>query len=147
MCRPTLCGADAYTCALTYRALPAKVLVVRAGLASGGGWARLTPTIGRHEDENQMNYKTEIHPAKNLSSERRSELAQWFEEEFGHIPFQWASPSWYVLALSDSTLIGRLGIIERKASVNGKLLEVAGVSGVITRSEIKGNGVLEIGKK
>lgn len=91
--------------------------------------------VRRHEDENQMSCKTEIHPAKNLSSERRSELAQWFEEEFGHIPFQWTSPNWYVLALSDSTLIGRLGIIERKASVNGKLLEVAEISGVITHSE------------
>ncbi len=88
-----------------------------------------------------MSYKTEIHQSKDLSSERRSELEQWFEKEFGHIPFQWTSPSWYVLALSDSTLIGRLGIIERKASVNGKLLEVAGVSGVITRSEWRRRGV------
>jgi len=41
----TLCGADVHPCALNYRGLPAKVLVIQAGLARGGGWARLTPTV------------------------------------------------------------------------------------------------------
>ena len=88
-----------------------------------------------------MNYKIEIHPAKNLSSERSSELSRWFDKEFGKIPFQWTEPDWYVLALSDSTLIGRVGIIERKVSINGYLLEIAGISGVITGVEWRGLGV------
>jgi hypothetical protein len=41
----TLCGADAHPCALHHCALPAKVSAIQAGLASGGGWARLTPTV------------------------------------------------------------------------------------------------------
>jgi len=47
--RPTWRGADAHPCAFNYRALPAQVSVIQAGLASGGGWARLTPTVSRAE--------------------------------------------------------------------------------------------------
>jgi len=88
-----------------------------------------------------MNHKIEIHPAKNLSLERRSELLRWFDKEFGNIPFQWAEPAWYVLVLSDSTLIGRVGIVERKVSINGYFLDIAGISGVITGVEWRGLGV------
>ena len=69
-----------------------------------------------------MNHRIEIHPAKKLSSARSLELSGWFDKEFGQIPFQWAEPAWYVLALSDSTLIGRVGIVERKVSIDGYLL-------------------------
>ena len=88
-----------------------------------------------------MNLKIEIHSTKNLSSERSLELASWFDKEFGKIPFQWADPDWYVLALSDTKLIGRVGIVERKVSVNGCLFEIAGISGVITDVEWRGSGV------
>jgi GNAT superfamily N-acetyltransferase len=88
-----------------------------------------------------MNYKIEIHPTKDLSSERGSELFRWFDKEFGKIPFQWAEPNWYVLALSDSTLIGRVGIVERKVSVNGYFLRIAGITGVITAVDWRGLGV------
>ncbi len=44
-CRPTRRGADAHPCALNQCALPAQVSVIQAGLASGGGWARLPPTV------------------------------------------------------------------------------------------------------
>ena len=47
-CCPTLCGADAHPCAFNHRALPAKASVIQAGIARGGGWARLTLTVGRH---------------------------------------------------------------------------------------------------
>ena len=40
-----LVPAGAHPCALNYSALPAKVLVIQAGLASGGGWARLTLAV------------------------------------------------------------------------------------------------------
>ncbi len=88
-----------------------------------------------------MNYNIEIHSAENLSSERRLELGQWFDKEFGQISLQWAVPDWYLLALSDSTLIGRVGIVERKVSVKGGLVEIAGISGVITAAECRGKGV------
>ena len=88
-----------------------------------------------------MNLKIEIHSAKNLSSERSLELASWFDKESGQIPFLWAKPNWFVLALSDTKLIGRVGIIERKVSVNGCLFEIAGISGVITDVEWRGAGV------
>jgi len=88
-----------------------------------------------------MNHKIEIHSTKNLSSERSLELVSWFNKEFGKIPFQWADPDWYVLALSDSKLIGRVGIIERKVSVNGGMLEIAGISGVVTGERWRGAGV------
>ncbi len=88
-----------------------------------------------------MNHIIEIHSAKELSPERSLELVSWFDNEFGKIPFQWADPDWYVLALSDSKLIGRVGIIERKVSVNGCLLEIAGISGVVTGEKWRGAGV------
>jgi predicted acetyltransferase len=88
-----------------------------------------------------MNHKIEIHSAKNLSAERSLELVRWFDKEFGKIPFQWANPDWYVVALSDSTLIGRLGIVERKVSINGYLLKIAGISRVITDDQWRGSGV------
>lgn len=88
-----------------------------------------------------MNGKIEIHPAKDLSLERNSELISWFDKEFRKIPFQWAEPAWYVLALSDSTLIGRVGIVERNSSINGYFLEIAGITGVITAVEWRGRGV------
>lgn len=83
----------------------------------------------------------EIHSAKELSPERSLELVNWFDNEFGKIPFQWADPDWYVLALSDSKLIGRVGIIERKVSVSGDMLEIAGISGVVTDEGWRGAGV------
>jgi predicted acetyltransferase len=88
-----------------------------------------------------MNYKIVIQPREKLSSKQLSELVQWFEEEFGHIPIQWADPEYYVFAISDSEIISRLGIIERKVSVNEHPLNVAGISGVITRSEYRKSGI------
>jgi hypothetical protein len=88
-----------------------------------------------------MSHTIEIHSAKNIPSERSLELVRWFDKEFGKIPFQWAGPDWYVLALSDDKLSGRVAIVERKVSVNGGLIEIAGISGVITATECRGQGV------
>jgi GNAT superfamily N-acetyltransferase len=93
------------------------------------------------QGRSSMNYKIEIYPAEKLSSERRLELEKWFEKEFSYIPLQWAEPAWYVLALSDSVLIGRVGILGRKVSINGSILAIAGISGVITATEWQGQGV------
>lgn len=38
-------GPDPHPCALNHRAPPAKVLVIQAGLARGGGWGRLTRAV------------------------------------------------------------------------------------------------------
>ncbi len=88
-----------------------------------------------------MNPKIEIHSAKVMSPERKQELVRWFKKEFGKIPFQWADPDWYVLALSGSKLVGRVGIIERKILIDGCFLEIAGISGVITDQEKRKSGI------
>jgi GNAT superfamily N-acetyltransferase len=88
-----------------------------------------------------MNYEIKIHSAENVPFERSLELVRWFDKEFGQIPFLWAKPDWFVLALSDTKLLGRVGIVERKVSFNGYLLEIAGISGVITAAECRGQGV------
>jgi predicted acetyltransferase len=88
-----------------------------------------------------MNHKIEIHSAKNLSSERSLELGRWFDKEFGKLPFHWAEPNWYVLALFDSKLLGRLGIVERKVSINEYLFDIAGISGVVTGDQWRGSGI------
>ena len=88
-----------------------------------------------------MNYEIDIHSRESLSSNQLSELVQWFKEEFGKIPIQWAQPEYYVRATSDSETIGRVGILERKICVNEHSLDIAGITGVITRSECRRNGI------
>lgn len=88
-----------------------------------------------------MNPIIEILSAKGLSPGRSLELVSWFDKEFGKIPFQWADQDWYVLALFDAGLIGRAGIVQRKVSVGGGLLEIAGISGVITDVEWRRKGI------
>lgn len=85
-----------------------------------------------------MKPDVEIHSASHLSSARNAELAEWFRQEFGHLPYQWAEPDWYVLAFVDSALVFRLGLVERTVSVNEQPAPVAGISGVITHPEWRG---------
>ncbi len=85
-----------------------------------------------------MSWTIEIHPEKDLSSEREAELRQWFQNEFGSIPLQWSKPEWYVLAFSQSNLIGRVGILKRSISVEGTPFEIAGITGMITGLEWRG---------
>lgn len=88
-----------------------------------------------------MNYEIDIQSRDNLSSSQLSELVQWFKEEFGSIPIEWAQPEYYVRAAYDSETIGRVGILKRKISVNKHSLNVAGITGLITRSEYRRNGI------
>ena len=83
----------------------------------------------------------EVYPESNLSSTQLTELEEWFRQEFGHIPYQWATPDWYVLALMDSVLVSRLGIIERVVSVGQRSVRVAGISGIITHPEWRGRKI------
>ncbi|MFX1487204.1 MAG: GNAT family N-acetyltransferase, partial [Promethearchaeota archaeon] len=62
-------------------------------------------------------------------------------EEFGNIPIQWAQPEYYVRSTSDSEIIRRVNILERKISFNKHSLNVGGITGVITRSECTRNGI------
>ena len=88
-----------------------------------------------------MNYKIDIQSHDSLSSKKLFELIQWFNDEFGNIPIQWAQPEYYIRVASDSELIGRVGILKRKMSVNQHSLNVAGISGVIIRPEWRRNGI------
>ncbi|HNQ18236.1 MAG TPA: GNAT family N-acetyltransferase [Smithellaceae bacterium] len=81
---------------------------------------------------------------KDLTGQKRDQLVQWFEDEFGYIPLKWAEPQWYVLAFNDSELIGRVGIIDRLILVADQQICVGGISGVIAKNEWRNNG---IGKK
>jgi len=76
-----------------------------------------------------------------LETDIHTELKRRFQESFGHVPYQWANPDWYVLAKQDQFLIGSLGIFDRRISVNGNLINVAGIGGVITHSQWRGQGV------
>jgi GNAT superfamily N-acetyltransferase len=88
-----------------------------------------------------MNLPIEIYSERDLSSIQRVKLEEWFEQEFGHIPYQWATPAWYVLARVDSVLVSRLGIVERVVAVDRQSIRVAGISGVITHPEWRGRKI------
>jgi GNAT superfamily N-acetyltransferase len=91
--------------------------------------------------ERAVNPQIEVHPESDLSSQNRAELEDWFSREFGHTPYRWASPDWYVVALLDSILVGRLGIVERSVAAGAHTIPVGGVSGVITHWEWRGGGI------
>jgi aminoglycoside 2'-N-acetyltransferase I len=83
----------------------------------------------------------EIHLVTALSPNQREEIAQWFQKEFGHIPYQWAKPNWYVLTLSEDKLISCLGILERVVAVDGQPIQLAGIGSVMTHPEWRGRGI------
>jgi GNAT superfamily N-acetyltransferase len=80
----------------------------------------------------------DVYSRNDLSSGRRAELEEWFRSEFGHIPYQWANPDWYVLALMDSVLISRLSIVRHVVSVGEQPVPVGGIGGVITHPKWRG---------
>jgi predicted acetyltransferase len=88
-----------------------------------------------------MTFQIETIHEKDLMEERRDQLIQWFRDEFAYIPFKWADPEWYILALNGSELIGRLAIIDRIVLVEGQQIRVGGVSGVITKKKWRKRGV------
>jgi GNAT superfamily N-acetyltransferase len=91
--------------------------------------------------ERGVNPQIEVHPEGDLSSQNQAELEDWFSREFGHTPYRWASPDWYVVALLDSILVSRLGIVERSVAAGVHIVPVGGVSGVITHREWRGRGI------
>jgi ribosomal protein S18 acetylase RimI-like enzyme len=88
-----------------------------------------------------MNLQIEILSERELPSIQRAKLEEWFEQEFDHVPYQWATPAWYVLARVDSVLVSRLGIVERVVAVDRQSIRVAGISGVITHPEWRGRKI------
>jgi len=88
-----------------------------------------------------MKYQIETIHEKDLTQQKRNQLIQWFNDEFGYIPLKWAEPQWYILAFNNSELIGRVGIIDRLVLVADKQIRVGGISGVITKKEWRNNGV------
>jgi GNAT superfamily N-acetyltransferase len=71
----------------------------------------------------------------------RRELEAWFDRQFGHLPFQWTPPQWYVVARLDGRLVGRLSLARREIGVGGTLVDVGGVAGVTTLPELRGRGI------
>lgn len=89
-----------------------------------------------------MEPSIEICAARNLAPEQQEEVDEWFQLEFGHIPYQWTPPDWRVLARVEDTLIGHLAIIERRVvSVDGQPIPIAGIGGVMTRLAWRGRGI------
>src|SRR5438094_7308979 len=79
--------------------------------------------------------------ASGLSAHERKGLEDWFQEEFSHLPYEWAEPEWYAVARSEDGSVGRLAIVQRQVAVVGQPVRVGGVGGVITKPEYRGCGV------
>jgi len=99
--------------------------------------------IDKHKTS-AMKYQIETIHEKGLTQQRRSQLDQWFKDEFGYIPLKWAEPEGYILAFNNSELIGRVGIIDRLILVVDKQIRVGGISGVITKKELRKKGIGKI---
>lgn len=76
-----------------------------------------------------------------MSSELLRELDDWFDQQFGHIPYEWANPEWYVFARRERGLVGRLSIVQRQVSVADQQLRVGGIGGVTTKPEFRRRGI------
>ncbi len=90
-----------------------------------------------------MKLEIETYAKSDLSSEQLGELEEWFQKQFGHLPYQWAwgTLNWYVLGRNDHELIGCLGILKRTVSIAERRVQVGGIAGVITHPEWRRRGV------
>jgi GNAT superfamily N-acetyltransferase len=82
-----------------------------------------------------------VYEAATMPTELRDELEAWFDRQFGHLPFQWTPPQWYVVARLDGRLVGRLSLARREISVGGTLVDVGGVAGVTTLPDMRRRGI------
>jgi aminoglycoside 2'-N-acetyltransferase I len=82
-----------------------------------------------------------VYDVATMPADLRSELEAWFDRQFGHLPFQWTPPEWYVVARLDGQLVGRLSVARREISVGGTRVDVGGVAGVTTLPELRRRGI------
>ena len=87
-----------------------------------------------------MNERAQIVSAPDVSSELREELRHGFEIEFGRAD-RWRDPDHYALLHLDGQLAGRLGILDTKVSVGGRIVRVGGIGGVVTKPDFRGRGI------
>ena len=89
-----------------------------------------------------MTYQVEGHSRSDLSSDIIDELDLRFQEQWGHLPIQWATvPGFYVFVKNEDKLIGSLELYVRTISVGGQSLTVGGIGGVLTNPEWRGRRV------
>jgi predicted acetyltransferase len=81
-----------------------------------------------------------IVPTAQADSSFAKDLRDWFEEEFGRAD-RWALPDYYVLLSEDGQLVGRLGLLDTKVSVEGEVIRVGGIGGVATKPNFRHRGV------
>lgn len=79
-------------------------------------------------------------PATEAGPQLAKELRDWFEAEFGRAD-RWAQPNCYVILRLGDQLAGRLGVLNRKVSVGGRITTVGGIGGVATKPEFRHRGV------
>jgi GNAT superfamily N-acetyltransferase len=82
-----------------------------------------------------------VYEASTIDPGLRRDLEAWFDRQFGHLPFQWTPPEWYVVARLDGRLVGRLSVARREIGVGGSPVEVGGVAGVTTLPELRRHGI------
>ena len=82
-----------------------------------------------------------IHIAVEIDPVVRDELEAWDHEQFGQIPYQWASAEWYAEARIEGRLAGALEIVTREVKAGVEPARVAGIGGVKTKPEFRLRGV------
>ena len=88
-----------------------------------------------------MKYRFETASAESISTEQHTELEKWFLDYFGQVPYDFATPDWFITAREEGILAGRVGIIERTVSVKGQTIPIGGITGLITDPEKRKLGI------
>lgn len=75
-----------------------------------------------------------------VAPDLRAELDAWQAAQFGHI-YKWAPAEWYAAAHIAGELAGTLLVVTRRIDVGGESVSVAGIGGVVTKSQYRKKGV------
>jgi aminoglycoside 2'-N-acetyltransferase I len=86
----------------------------------------------------------EIIPADSLPKGLKDLLAQAYQREFSWDKMIYAEPEWFVIGTLDQKLAGQVGILQRDISVDGKLMRIGGIHGVVTEPEHRHRGVASL---
>ena len=86
----------------------------------------------------------EIIKYSEINKETKSQLGNFIDGEFGHIPIvkatEWAMPNWTIILYKNNEIATFYNIVERKILVDDVEAKIAGVNNVITPKKFRGNG-------
>lgn len=83
------------------------------------------------------------HRATGLNACLTRQLKEWSIEIFGRaeLEYAWAPPDWRLLTWRDRQLVSHVAVVDRSVNAGGEPIRVAGISGVMTPAQYRGQGL------